>query len=368
MFKYILLIFFLSNSLEQSNVYMIKTINSSNMVKMFKKLNITLGEKIGLKVHSGEIGGIYFLTPDFLQEIYDYTNGTYIECNAAYKGGRHTTALHEKLLNDHGWTKNNTRFEIMDSDPKEDFNLKINNSVMIKENIVGGKLMNYNSCLVLSHFKGHSRGGFGGALKQLGIGFASQSGKAFIHTAGNTKDWEKMKVYNTSQENFTAAMGDAAASIVEYFRQRKGIAFINVVANISKSCDCAGGNASAPEIKDIGILASTDPVALDRACLDLIKNTSENGTEDWINQLNQTKGENTLVIAEFHGIGTQKYNLTLVEDDKIREKNKTDLVIIIIGLVLGFVILVTLLVVFIIRNRNKSKGKDDFLLPQKMNE
>ena len=117
-----------------------------------------------------------------------------------------------------------------------------------------------------------------------------------------------------------------------------------------------------------GILASTDPVALDRACLDLIKNTSENGTEDWINQLNQTKGENTLVIAEFHGIGTQKYNLTLVEDDKIREKNKIDLVIIIIGLALGFVILVTLLVVFIIRNRNKSKGKDDFLLPQKMNE
>ena len=368
MLKYILIIIFLSFSIEQSIVYMIKNITSSNMVKIFKKLNITLGGKIGLKVHSGEIGGIYFLTPDFLYEIYNYTNGTYIECNAAYKGGRHTTALHEKLLNDHGWTKNNTRFEIMDSDPKEDFNLKINNSVMIKENIVGGKLKNYNSCLVLSHFKGHSRGGFGGALKQLGIGFASQSGKAFIHTAGNTKDWEKMKVYNTSQENFTAAMGDAAASIVEYFRQRKGIAFINVVANISKSCDCAGGNASAPEIKDIGILASTDPVALDRACLDLIKNTSENGTEDWINQLNQTKGENTLVIAEFHGIGTQKYNLTLVEDDKIREKNKTDLVIIIIGLVLGFVILVTLLVVFIIRNRNKSKGKDDFLLPQKMNE
>ena len=357
MLKYILIIIFLSFSIEQSIVYMIKNITSSNMVKIFKKLNITLGGKIGLKVHSGEIGGIYFLTPDFLYEIYNYTNGTYIECNAAYKGGRHTTALHEKLLNDHGWTKNNTRFEIMDSDPKEDFNLKINNSVMIKENIVGGKLKNYNSCLVLSHFKGHSRGGFGGALKQLGIGFASQSGKAFIHTAGNTKDWEKMKVYNTSQENFTAAMGDAAASIVEYFRQRKGIAFINVVANISKSCDCAGGNASAPEIKDIGILA-----------LDLIKNTSENGTEDWINQLNQTKGENTLVIAEFHGIGTQKYNLTLVEDDKIREKNKTDLVIIIIGLVLGFVILVTLLVVFIIRNRNKSKGKDDFLLPQKMNE
>ena len=320
MLKYILIIIFLSFSIEQSIVYMIKNITSSNMVKIFKKLNITLGGKIGLKVHSGEIGGIYFLTPDFLYEIYNYTNGTYIECNAAYKGGRHTTALHEKLLNDHGWTKNNTRFEIMDSDPKEDFNLKINNSVMIKENIVmikenivGGKLKNYNSCLVLSHFKGHSRGGFGGALKQLGIGFASQNGKAFIHTAGNTKDWEKIKDYNTSQENFTAAMGDAAASIVEYFRQRKGIAFINVVANISKKCDCAGGEAPAPEIKDIGILASTDPVALDRACLDLIKNTSENGAEDWINQLNQTKGENTLVIAEFHGIGTQKYNLTLLE-------------------------------------------------------
>ena len=371
MFKYILLIFFLSNSLEQSNVYMIKTINSSNMVKMFKKLNITLGEKIGLKVHSGEIGGIYFLTPDFLQEIYDYTNGTFIECNAAYEGGRHTTTAHEKLLNDHGWTKNNRRFEIMDSDPNEDFNLTINNPAMIKENIVGGKLKNYDSCIVLSHLKGHSMGGFGGALKQLSIGFASQRGKTWIHTAGNVTEWEKMDEFIANQENFTASMGDAAASIVEYFRQRKGIAFINVVANISKECDCAGGLAPAPEINDIGILASTDPVALDRACVDLVKGTHEKGTEDWVNQLNNLKGENTIAVAESHGIGTQKYNLILVEDDNKDDdggkEDKTTLIIIVVSTIVGVAILVTTFVCCVLRNNNQ-KAQEDFHLTQKMNE
>ena len=369
MLEYIFLLILLSNSFQESDVYMIKTITPSNMVKMFKKLNITLGQKIGLKVHSGEIGGKYFLTPDFLQEIYDYTNGTFIECNAAYEGGRHTTELHKELLNNHSWTKNNRRFEIMDADPNEDFNLTINNPKMIKENIVGGKLKNYDSCIVLSHLKGHSMGGFGGALKQLSIGFASQRGKTWIHTAGNVTDWKEMDYYEANQENFTASMGDAAASIVEYFRAKKGIAFINVVANISKECDCAGGYAPVPKINDIGILASTDPVALDRACVDLVKNTREDGTEEWVNQLNNLMGENTIAVAESHGIGTQKYKLILVEDNNNNEdkKDKTILIIIVISTIVGVAILVTTFVCCIMR-KNNQRAQEDFHLTQKMNE
>ena len=369
MFNFIFLLILLSNSFQESDVYMIKTITSSNMVKMFKKLNITLGQKIGLKVHSGEIGGKYFLTPDFLQEIYDYTNGTFIECNAAYEGGRHTTELHKELLYNHSWTKNNRRFEIMDADPNEDFNLTINNPKMIKENIVGGKLKNYDSCIVLSHLKGHSMGGFGGALKQLSIGFASQRGKTWIHTAGVTTNWKEMDYYEANQENFTASMGDAAASIVEYFRAKKGIAFINVVANISKECDCAGGYAPPPKINDIGILASTDPVALDRACVDLVKNTTEDGTEEWVNQLNNLMGENTIAVAESHGIGTQKYKLILVEDDNNNEdkKDKTILIIIVISTIVGVAILVTTFVCCIMR-KNNQRAQEDFHLTQKMNE
>ena len=219
MLKIIFLFLFISNSLEQtrSNVYMTKTISPSNMVKMFKLLNITLGKNIGLKVHSGEEGGKYFLTPDFLEEIYNYTNGTYIECNAAYEGSRHTTALHEELLKKHGWTKNNRRFVIMDRDPSEDYTIPVKNPKIIDTNILGGGIQQFDSCIVLAHLKGHPMGGFGGALKQLSIGFASQRGKTWIHTGGNITDWERMDNFTASAENFTAAMGDAASSVVKYF-------------------------------------------------------------------------------------------------------------------------------------------------------
>ena len=411
MLKYIFLIILFSNSLEQSNVYMTKNITSSNIVNLFKHLNITLGEKIGLKVHSGEQGGIYFLTPDFLEEIYNYTKGTFIECNAAYEGQRHTTELHKKLLITHGWTNNSRRFEIMDADPSNDWNLTIDNPVMISENIVGEKLKNFDSCIVLSHLKGHSMGGFGGALKQLSIGFASQKGKTWIHTAGNITDWERMDDFLANQENFTAAMGDAAASIVQYFRAKKGIAFINVIANISLLCDCAGGFAPEPKINDIGILASTDPIAIDRASIDLIKNTTDIGTEEWLNQLESLKGENTIKVAESHGIGTQNYKLILVNDDddegegeeeeeerekeeegkeeeekeeeeekkeregeKEKEKeedgkeSKSTLIIIVISTIAGVSILISILVFCIMRPRNTTKYQEDFHLTQKMNQ
>ena len=378
MLKIIFLFLFISNSLEQtrSNVYMTKTISPSNMVKMFKLLNITLGKNIGLKVHSGEEGGKYFLTPDFLEEIYNYTNGTYIECNAAYEGSRHTTALHEELLKKHGWTKNNRRFVIMDRDPSEDYTIPVKNPKIIDTNILGGGIQQFDSCIVLAHLKGHPMGGFGGALKQLSIGFASQRGKTWIHTGGNITDWERMDNFTASAENFTAAMGDAASSVVKYFRNRKGIAFINVMSNISLWCDCAGGLAPVPNISDIGILASTDPVALDRACVDLIKKSHDVGRDIWVNQLNELKGENTIDVAEAHGIGTQQYNLILIDPEndegegegETGKQSKATLIVIVVCVVVGVAIFVSIFVFLILRTKPNTKYQEDFHLTQKMNE
>ena len=366
MLKIIFLFLIISYTIEQkSDVYMTRKITPSNMVKMFQILNVTLGNKIGLKVHSGEGGGKYFLTPDFLQEIYDYTGGTFIECNAAYNGNRNTTERHKELLEQHGWSSR--RFVIMDEDPSKDLNKSIENGFMIKTNIVGAKLEDFDSCIVLSHLKGHSMGGYGGALKQLSIGFASQSGKTWIHTAGNITKWELMDYYLANQENFTAAMGDAASNIVKYFRGKKGIVFINVVANISKECDCAGFLAPEPKIKDIGILSSTDPIALDRACVDLIKKTHEEGTNEWVNQLNDLKGENTIKVAEAHGIGTQEYNLIIVDDDE-EEENDTLSIIVICLSVLASMIIGGLIIFFFLRKDTKKKYQEDFHLTQKMNE
>ena len=329
MIKYLVFIIYLYESFQKSDVYFIKTITPSNMVKIFKLLNITLKGNIGLKIHSGELGGKYFLRPDFLQEIYDYSKGTFIECNTAYSGNRHTTELHKSLLNSHGWLSNNRRTIIMDENPSDDFELEIQNYQKIPKNIVGGKLKDFESCIVLSHFKGHSMGGFGGALKQLSIGFASQAGKAYIHSGGITSNWREVWSKTANQFDFTTAMGDAASSIVKYFRNKGGIAFINVMANISKSCDCAGASAPSPRIHDIGILASTDPVAIDRACYDLISEDGSEGVNDWLSNSKRLLGENTIVAAEKMGIGTQEYNLIKVEEeikdeDSIEDKDERE--------------------------------------------
>jgi uncharacterized Fe-S center protein len=309
------MLLFMCEAIQKADVFFTKDISPSSMVKLFKKLNVKLTGKIGLKVHSGEIGGKYFLSPNFLQEIYDYTNGTFIECNTAYRAGRHSTEEHRKVLAQNGWLDNNRRTVIMDEDPSLDFNLSISNPVSISENIVGSRLKEFDSCLVLSHFKGHGMGGYGGALKQLSIGFASQKGKTWIHTAGKLTDWTHAFTTGTTQIEFTSAMGDSASSIVNYFRERGGIAFISVVANISKSCDCAGASAPAPKIKDIGILASIDPIAIDRAGLDLIKKYTDEGTEELLSQIKRLEGENTVFVAEKHGIGSQEYNFIDVDSD-----------------------------------------------------
>ena len=358
MLKYFLIILLFYNSLQKAKVYYTENITSSNIVKIFKKLKVNLSGNIGLKVHSGEIGGIYFLRPDFLQEIYDYVNGTFIECNAAYEGGRHTTALHKKLLKDHGWLNNSRRFVIMDENPEDDFNLTVDDPLAISENMVGGHLDDFDSIIVLAHWKGHPMGGFGGALKQLSIGFGSQRGKTWIHTAGNTTNWTQMDDYLADQIDFTNAMGDAASTIVKHFRNKGGIVFINVMSNISLWCDCAGDLAPVPRIHDMGILASTDPVAIDRASLDLIIQNVDNGTDELLEQIKNLTGENTIFAAEKHGIGTQDYDLIDMDDepDEPDDSDYTILIIIICSVVA--VLLIGGIVGFLIYKKKQNPNRE----------
>jgi len=281
------------------------------MVKMFEKLDVKLTGKVGLKVHSGEPNGPYFLRPDFLQPIYDHTKGTFLECNVAYNSERLTTEKHEQVLQDNGWKDNNRRFEIMDAE--EDTAFELENYNILNITYAGKKLLNYDSCLVLSHFKGHAMGGFGGALKQLSIGFGSTKGKTWIHTAGKTTDYRELFKKEASHEDFTASMADAASAIHDYFKKKGGIAYVSVLANISIDCDCVGQGAKPPQIKDIGILASTDPVAIDQACLDMIKKTNETGTEAFLERVADRMGENTITSAVKLGLGKKEYKLVNVD-------------------------------------------------------
>ena len=318
MIKYILLFSFIFEIFAKSDVYFTKDITLEKIVELYKKLNIKLDGPMGLKIHSGEKNGPYFLRPSFLRDIYNYTNGTFIECNVAYRGSRYTTELHRELLKSNGWSEYNT--VILDEYEKNDITLKVGNHHVISENYVGEHLNDFNSCLVLSHFKGHGMGGFGGALKQLSIGFASRAGKTFIHTAGATKDYREIWSKIAKQLDFTASMADSASTIVNYFNNKGGIAYINVLANISKSCDCAGTWASPPKIRNIGILASTDPVAIDKACYDLIAKENNAGSQDWIRQSESKHGLNTLEKAVEHGLGSLEYDLIDI-DSKDKDKS-----------------------------------------------
>ena len=354
--KIIVFLLLLFECLQKSDVYYTKHITPQGVVEIFKKLNITLPGKVGLKVHTGEIGGPYFLHPDFLQPIYNYTNGTFIECNTAYTSwGRHTTELHKYTLKRNGWLDNDRRTVIMDEDPSEDFNLTIPNFRNISNNTVGGHIKDFDSCLVLAHFKGHAMGGFGGALKQLSIGFASRAGKANIHSGGYTCDYIETWNHKAEQLDFTNAMADAASSVVNYFRQKGEIAFINVMSNISIRCDCGVG-APPPEIRDLGIMASLDPVAIDRASFDLIEKENTKGSHQWIDNANSLLGQNTMKVAEDLGIGTQDYNLICIDEDEDEDDNTINFLwFIIIPLSVILLVAAGLIVFFLWKKKSKNK-------------
>ena len=283
--------------MKESTVYFTKDINSKNIVEIYKKLNINLEGNVAIKLHSGEKGNQNFLRPDFYEEIINHLNATVVECNTAYDGERNESEKHKRLMEYHGWNKYNV--DILDE--KEEIKLEIKNPNHLKCNYVGKNIENYDSMLVISHFKGHPMGGFGGALKNISIGLASSYGKAYIHGAG-----EAEKIWTADHDSFLESMAEAASSIMDYKKDK--IAFINVMCNMSVDCDCCA-KAEDPCMKDIGILASLDPVALDQACIDLVYNSSDPGKNHLIERIESRNGIHTIDEAEKLNVGTKKYKL-----------------------------------------------------------
>jgi uncharacterized Fe-S center protein len=283
----------------KSKVYFSKEISKEKVLELYNLLGVTLMGNVAIKVHSGEKGNQNFLRPHFWKPVIDKVGGTVVECNTAYEGARNTTEAHLKTLQEHGWSEL-FKTEILDSEGP-DLVLDIENGKKIDKNFVGKKLRDYDSVLVLSHFKGHPMGGFGGAIKQLSIGFASGYGKKYIHGVGNTEDF-----WNSDHDSFLMAMADAASSITKMFQGK--IAYINVMANMSVDCDCCAV-AEDPCMKDIGILASLDPVAIDKACLDLVYASKDAGREHLIKRIESRNGKLTVDAAAELGIGSTEYEL-----------------------------------------------------------
>lgn len=294
--------------MSKSKVYFIKDITPENIIKAYETLVKKLPGKVAVKMHSGEAGNQNYLRPDFVKDVINHVNGTVVECNTAYEGARNSTEKHEKLIKDHEWDKY-FPFDLMDAEGP-DLELDIPNGKVLKKNYVGKNLANYDSMLVLSHFKGHAMGGYGGALKQLSIGCASSAGKTLIHTAGKTNDQTQLFNNLPDQERFLEAMADAASSVVNHFHGN--MAFINVMKNISVDCDC-DGNASAPCMQDVGILASLDPVAVDQACLDLVYNSTDPGKDKLIKRIESLHGVHTVEAAADLGVGSRDYELITLE-------------------------------------------------------
>ena len=293
--------------MEKVKVFFCKSITPENVLKLYKLLNIDLPGKVAVKVHSGEEGNQNYLKPEFMKPIVDYVKGTVVECNTAYSGERNTTQKHLKIIEKHGWT-NFFKFDLMDAEGPDKV-IPIKNGYHLKEDYLGKNIDNYNSMLVISHFKGHPMGGYGGALKQLSIGCASSQGKAWIHSAGTNKDqytlWNKLP----SQNEFLESMADAASAVVNYFKGN--MAFINIMCNMSVDCDCCSV-AEDPCMKDIGILASLDPIAIDQACIDLVKNSTDVGKEHFLERVNSRNGLHTIVSASKLGFGTSEYELITI--------------------------------------------------------
>ena len=291
--------------MEKAKVYFTKEVSGEALVKMFKKLEKDLPGKIAIKLHSGEEGNQNYLRPEFVKPIVDYLKGTVVECNTAYDGERDTTEKHLKLMENHGWSKN-FNVDIMDQDGE--IVLDIPNGKVLKKNYVGSHIENYDSMLVLSHFKGHPMGGYGGALKQLSIGVASGHGKRYIHCCGHDGSFDDM--FNQDQDTFLESMADAASSVVNYFKDN--IAYINVMCNMSVDCDCCNV-AEDPCMEDIGILASLDPVAIDQACIDLVEKSDDKGRDHLLERINSRHGKHTIDAAEDLKVGTKDYELINVQ-------------------------------------------------------
>ena len=291
-----------------SKVLFTPSISGEGVLALYKALGRELGGKVAIKLHSGEAGNQNYLTPDFWRSIIDAVGGTVVECNTAYEGERNSTEKHKALIHAHGWDEYFT-VDLMDAEGP-DLEVSIPRGKVLKRNLLGKDIANYDSMLVLSHFKGHPMGGYGGALKQLSIGCASSAGKSLIHSAGRTDDqtavWEELP----EQDAFLESMADAASSVVERFKDN--IVYINVMANLSVDCDCCA-EAEDPCMADIGMLASLDPVAIDQACIDLIYAAADDpGQEHFIERVESMHGIHTIEAAAELGFGSRDYELVRI--------------------------------------------------------
>lgn len=294
--------------MEKAKVYFTKELTPEAVIKMYKVLGKELPGRVAVKVHSGEQGNQNFLRPAFLKPMIEMVGGTVVECNTAYDGARNTTARHRKLMEAHQWTKN-FKVDLLDAEGP-DLELAIPNGKVLSTNLVGKGLADYDSLLVLSHFKGHPMGGFGGALKQLSIGCASSAGKCWIHSGGKVTDQNILWDNCAEQLAFCEAMADAAASVVEYFKG--STAYVNMMCNLSVDCDCCAV-AEDPCMKDIGILSSLDPVALDQACVDLIYQSKDPGRDHFVERIETRRGTHTIDAAAALGFGTKEYELVVLD-------------------------------------------------------
>ena len=285
----------------KAKVYFTKDITPESVLRLYKALGVNLPGKVAVKVHSGEPGNQNFLRPDFWRDMINYVGGTVVECNTAYAGKRNTTEAHLETFHNHGWDE--FPIEILDAEgPDTILEMKGN---VIQKNYVGKGMANYDSMLVLSHFKGHPMGGYGGAIKQLSIGCASAFGKAYIHGAG-----EPDKLWTADHDLFLESMADSAMSVIDFFGGN--VAYINVMKNMSVDCDCCAV-AEDPCIKDIGVLASLDPVAIDKACVDLVYNCDDPKKGHLIERIESRNGTLTIDKAAALGYGTKDYELICLD-------------------------------------------------------
>ena len=286
----------------KSTVCFSKSITPETVLALYKKLGRPLSGNVAVKVHSGEPGNQNFLRPEFWKPVIDHVQGTVVECNTAYEGGRNNTERHLATFKKHGWS-DLFPIDILDGEGP-DLELDIPNSLRIPKNYVGKNIVNYDSCLVLSHFKGHPMGGYGGALKQLSIGFASSYGKAYIHGVGDADNF-----WTSDKNHFKEAMADAAGSVINLFKGE--IVYINVMKNMSVDCDCCA-TAEDPCMEDIGVLISTDPVAIDQACLDLVYASDDPGKDHLIERIESRNGVLTIEAAAKLGLGSREYTLEIL--------------------------------------------------------
>lgn len=298
-----------ATSMKESIVYYSSSITPKTIIELYQRLEFPLQGKIAAKIHSGERGNQNYIGPEYLFPIITELGATIVETNTAYPGARNTTKRHLELMKEHGW--DGLPVEILDAH-RPDLALPVRNPLRIPVNYVGKGIEAYDSMIVLSHFKGHPMGGFGGALKQLSIGCASSHGKANIHSAGASKSpifcWTK----KTPQDAFLESMVDAAGSVMDYFSKKKGIVYINIMKNMSVDCDCCA-KAEDPCLKDIGILASCDPLALDAACLRLVEQSDDPGKQHFLERVNSRHGYHTIEMAEKQGLGSTSYILVNID-------------------------------------------------------